>query len=276
MFQGLSVAVVVPAYNEECRIDSTLRTLPSLVDVVVVVDDASGDATRARALASADPRVAVLRHRDNRGVGGAIISGYREVLRRGLDVAVVMAGDGQMDPADLPALLAPLAADEADYVKGNRFLHPDVWRTMPRLRIFGNLCLSVMTRPASGYRDILDSQCGYTAASADLLRKIDFDRVYPRYGFPNDFLAHVHSAGGRLAQVCVRPVYAGEASGINPVRSILPLSYVVARSFALRLWRERRARPPVPPPLCGTGSEAVPAFSADEADPGARAAGTSP
>lgn len=257
MFCGLTVGVVVPAHNEADHITATLSGLPEWVDRIIVVDDASRDQTAARAQASPDLRVVTLRHRTNTGVGGAILTGYREVLRQGLDVAVVMAGDGQMDPADLPELLGPVAAGEADYVKGNRFAHPDVWRAMPAARLLGNAALSLLTRPAAGYPDILDSQSGYTAAHAALLRRIDFSSVYPRYGFPNDFLAHVHSAGGRLAQVPVRPIYASEGSGIRPVRAILPLAWVVVRAYVLRIWRERRPAAAVLRPEETTYSESA-------------------
>lgn len=166
------------------------------------------------------------------------MTGYKESLLQRLDVSVVMAGDGQMDPADLPALLTPIAKDTADYVKGNRFAHPKVWSQMPPLRLLGNLALSILTRPVTGYGGIIDSQSGYTAATNRLLAKIQFAQVYPRYGFPNDFLAHAHSAGARVAQVPVRPIYAGESSGIKPVRAILPLSYVLARALMTRTFRE--------------------------------------
>ncbi len=241
MFAGLTVGVVVPAHNEADHISTTLSTIPEWVDRIIVVDDACRDETSARVKAHPDLRVVLIRHRANLGVGGAILTGYKEIVRQGLEVAVVMAGDGQMDPADLPALLAPLAAGEADYVKGNRFAHPDLLRTMPKARLLGNFALSWMTRPAAGFPDIVDSQSGYTAVRSKLLQRMDFSRIYPRYGFPNDFLAHVHSAGGRLAQVKVRPIYAGEGSGINPVRAVLPLAWVMMRTLAMRLWRERQA-----------------------------------
>ncbi len=254
MFRGLTVGVVVPAHNEADHITATLAGIPDWVDRIIVVDDACRDTTASLVQTHNDLRVVLLRHRANMGVGGAILTGYREVLRQGLDVAVVMAGDGQMDPADLRRLLAPLATGEADYVKGNRFAHPDVLTNMPAARLVGNLALSYLTRPAAGFPDIIDSQSGYTAACSKLLQRIDFDSVYHRYGFPNDFLAHVHSAGGRLAQVRVRPVYAGESSGIRPFFAVVPLAWVVVRAFALRIWRERKPRAGVPRTVVETRS----------------------
>jgi len=239
VYNGFSIAVVIPAYNEEELIGRTIKRIPPFVDRIIVIDDSSGDSTSEVARSVSDLRTRIVRHTTNQGVGGAIVTGYKEVLRRGLDVAVVMAGDGQMDPADLPQLLDPIAAGTADYVKGNRFLHPAVFSTMPRLRFAGNLALSLLTRGAAGYFDIMDSQCGYTAVTTDTLARLHLDRVYKRYGFPNDFLAHLHSIRCRVAQVAVRPVYEEESSGINPLFAIAPLGYVLARAFVMRVHRER-------------------------------------
>jgi glycosyltransferase involved in cell wall biosynthesis len=238
MFAHKTVSVVVPAYNEENFISSTLAVIPAFVDDVIVVDDFSRDDTVERVRQVGDRRIRVVRHTTNQGVGGAILTGYREALAYGSDVAVVMAGDGQMDPEDLPALLEPIAQGEADYVKGNRFIHPHTYRCMPRVRLLGNVGLSLLTSVASGYWNILDSQCGYTAVTAAALRRLAFDAIYPRYGFPNDFLAHLHSAGARVAQVRVRPIYDGQDSGIRPLASVPSLSYVLARSWVHRLARE--------------------------------------
>src|SRR5262245_42357177 len=151
MYRGLSVAVVVPAFNEERAIARAIRKVPSFVDRIIVVDDASRDATGRLARRSWRRGLEVVRHGANRGVGGAIVTGYRRALALGLDVAVVMAGDGQMDPADLPALLDPVADGQADYVKGNRFGRSDTWRVMPWTRIAGNVLLSLATKVVSGY-----------------------------------------------------------------------------------------------------------------------------
>src|SRR5262249_26960691 len=153
---------------------------------VIVVDDASQDDTGDRARAAGDCEL--IRHAVNRGVGGAIATGYRRVLELACDVAVVMAGDGQMDPGDLPGLPDPIANGSADYVKGNRFLHPAVWTEMPPARIVGNVLLSAATRVTSGYHHVFDSQCGYTAIHRDALARIDLDTMWERYGYPNDLL----------------------------------------------------------------------------------------
>lgn len=243
MYRGLSIAVVIPAFNEERAIAATIAATPGWVDRILVVDDASEDRTAEIAgLAAADhSRVEILNHHRNRGVGAAIISGYRRTLALGLDVAAVMAGDGQMDPGDLGRLLDPIAAGDCDYAKGNRFLHPDVWRVMPPTRLVGNIALSLMTRLTSGYRQVFDSQCGYTAIHRRALERLDLDAVFPRYGYPNDLLARLHAGGARVADVAVRPVYGSEwKSGIRAHTVVYPMSYVLLRSWLARTASESR------------------------------------
>jgi glycosyltransferase involved in cell wall biosynthesis len=244
VYRGLTVAVVVPAFNEARAIARTVRGIPQWVDRIIVVDDASRDATSQLARRARRRGVEVVRHGANRGVGAAIVTGYRRVLALGIDAAVVMAGDGQMDPADLPALLAPIAAGRAGYVKGNRFRHRAVWREMPPSRIAGNLLLSLATKLVSGYWRLFDSQCGYTAISRAALAAIDLDRVFPRYGYPNDLLARLHAAGVAAEDVRVRPIYGpGWKSGIRLATVVHPISWVLARALVHRLRVELGARP---------------------------------
>lgn len=245
MYRQLQVAVVIPAFNEQRAIGEAVATVPAFVDRVIVVDDASTDATAATAQAAAEARggcVDVVVHEVNRGVGGAIVTGYRRALATGCDVAAVMAGDGQMDPDDLPAVLDPIADGDADYVKGDRFRHPDVWTAMPPARIVGNVVLSAATKLTSGYHHVWDSQCGYTAIHRRALEAVDLDDVWSRYGYPNDLLSRLHVAGARVVDVPVRPIYGPHwKSGIN-LGTAPPLSWVLLRSWGNRLAREVRAR----------------------------------
>ena len=250
MYRELRVAVVIPAFNERGKIAETVATVPELADAIVVVDDASHDDTARQAelaaLRRAAPeRVEVLRHAANRGVGGAIATGYRRALGLGADVAAVMAGDGQMDPHDLPALLDPIADGAADYVKGNRFLHPAIWTTMPASRIVGNLVLSAATRVTSGYRHVFDSQCGYTAIHRRALAAIELDKLFPRYGYPNDLLSRLRVADMRVVDVPVRPIY-GPAwrSGIGLGTALHPMPWVLLRSWTTRLAAQMLRRAP--------------------------------
>src|SRR6185503_11258716 len=167
MFENRRVIVVVPAYNEAKLIDRVLDTMPALVDRVIVVDDASTDSTGELLLAARSrlgQRLVVIRHARNGGVGAAIVTGYRAALQEGPDDAmvVVMAGDAQMDPEDLPRLLLPVVRDLADYTKGNRLFTGEAWRIIPRHRYLGNAVLSLLTKIASGYWHVADSQSGYT------------------------------------------------------------------------------------------------------------------
>jgi glycosyltransferase involved in cell wall biosynthesis len=237
MFLGKTIAVVVPAYNEERLLPRVIAEMPSYVDTLIVVDDASSDATASVAAASERP-VVLLRHAHNRGVGAAIATGYLEALRRDADVIAVMGGDAQMDPEELSRLVAPVAQGGADYAKGDRLSHPGARRLMPLWRFLGGRALTVLTRLTSGYWKLRDSQCGFTAISREALERIPLHRLYPRYGYPNDLLGWLNALGLRLHQEPVRPIYGCETSGIHPLRIIPRLLYVLGRSFGLRLWHK--------------------------------------
>jgi glycosyltransferase involved in cell wall biosynthesis len=236
MLEGKRVAVVVPAHDEEQLIATTLAGIPAFVDRIVVVDDASSDATRERASSTGDPRVEVVAHSVNGGVGAAIVTGYRHALAEGSDVVCVMAADNQMDPDDLAALVAPVARGELDYAKANRLFTGQAWSQMPRARYVGNAILSLLTKIASGYWHVADSQSGYTAIGRGMLAQLDLDRVYTRYGFPNDLLVHLNVWNARVRDFPSRPVYGvGERSGIR-YRQVVPrISWLLLKGFFWRL-----------------------------------------
>lgn len=237
-FAGRRISVVIPCHNEETQIPKVLDTLPPYITHVVVIDDCSTDGTVkvVEDRMQRDPRIALIRHEVNQGVGGAIASGYAWSRDQGVDAAVVMAGDAQMNPADLPAVLAPVLLEGVDYAKGNRLLHPLNDR-IPRVRFFGNSALSLLTKIASGYWHIADSQCGYTAIGARALARIDWDRMYRRYGQPNDLLVTLNVHNMRVRDVEVEPVYGvGERSGFRAHRMIGPIGRLLWRKF---WWRMR-------------------------------------
>ena len=237
MIDGKTIAVVVPAFDEEQLIGTTLAGIPEVVDRVIVVDDASHDGTPAAAGSSGDPRVEVITHEQNQGVGAAILTGYRRALEYGVDVTCVMAGDNQMDPADLEAIAGPVARGEADYAKANRLFTGRAWELIPRNRYLGNAVLSLLTKIASGYWHVADSQAGYTAIGKSTLELLDLDRIYPRYGFPNDMLVHLNVINARVRDVPSRPVYGvGEKSGIRLGRVIPSISWLLSKAF---FWRMR-------------------------------------
>lgn len=244
MFRGKRIAVVIPAYNEADKIARTVRSVPGFVDAVIVVDDASSDGTGRIAARSQRRGLVVLRHAANRGVGAAIATGYCHALELGIDATGVMAGDAQMDPADLPALLQPVVTGEVDYAKGNRFAWPGVWRRMPLTRLLGNVLLSLMTRVSSGYWHIFDSQCGYTVASRAALEAVEPRKLFARYGYPNDLLGRLKMAGARVADVPVRPVYGpGWRSGIRIWTVVYPIAFLLLRTLATRLARRTLGTP---------------------------------
>lgn len=239
MFEGSSVAVVVPCYNESKLVGRVIETMPDFVDRIYLVDDCSSDDTVAaiEVYSRADPdRVRLLIHETNQGVGGAIATGYKAARDDRMQVTAVMAGDAQMDPADLPSLVTPVARDECDYTKGNRLFTGDAWNVIPRVRYLGNSMISLLTKMASGYWHVADSQSGYTAISLAALDTIDWDLMYKRYGQPNDLLVRLNIYNFRVRDVPVRPIYnIGEASGIRPIRLIPRLSWLLYRLFAYRL-----------------------------------------
>jgi glycosyltransferase involved in cell wall biosynthesis len=236
MLEGKRVAVVVPAYDEEALVGETLRGIPEFVDRVYVVDDASRDATGEHARELSDPRIDVVRHESNEGVGAAILTGYRRSLEEGIDVACVMAADNQMDPAELRGLVEPVARGEVDYAKANRLVSGEAWKIIPRTRYLGNAVLSLLTKIASGYWHVADSQAGYTAISREALQRLDLDRVYPRYGFPNDMLVHLNVQNARVRDVPSRPIYHENGQSGIRLRSVIPrISWLLFKAFWWRL-----------------------------------------
>jgi glycosyltransferase involved in cell wall biosynthesis len=239
MLNGKRVAVVVPAFDEEELLPVTLAGVPGFVDRIYVVDDASRDATAARArdAAAADPRIIVVEHERNRGVGAAIVTGYKRAVEERIDVTCVMAADNQMDPVDLQGLVDLVSRGEVDYAKTNRLFSGQAWQLMPRHRYLGNAVLSLLTKIASGYWHVADSQSGYTAISLPVLERLDLDRIYPRYGFPNDMLVHLNVWNARVRDFPSRPVYGvGERSGIKLRRVVPRISWLLGKAF---LWRLR-------------------------------------
>jgi glycosyltransferase involved in cell wall biosynthesis len=233
MLRNAQIAVVVPAFNEAKHIVTMLRSVPAYVDRVIVVDDGSADDTAVRAEALGDPRVIVLRHAHNRGVGSALVTGYRHALGDGADVVAVMAGDAQMHPDDLASLLSPVIEGEVDYAKGNRLAHPDVFTRMPLSRLIGNQILSLLSRLATGV-PVHDSQCGYTALHRRMGERLAWHELWSGYGYPNDLLGQLQCLGARVRDVVVRPVYADEQSGIRLHHALFVIPYVLARALLRR------------------------------------------
>ncbi len=236
MLEGKTVAVVVPARNEEALIEATLQGIPGFADRIFVVDDASTDATAERAASTDDPRVEVIAHDRNRGVGAAIVTGYKRSLAERMDATAVMAGDNQMDPDELESLALPVVRGEVDYAKANRLFTGSAWTLIPRSRYLGNAVLSLLTKIASGYWHVADSQAGYTVISLRTLQLLDLDRIYTSYGFPNDMLVHLNVWNARVRDFPSRPIYGvGERSGIKIRRVVPRISWLLWKGFFWRL-----------------------------------------
>lgn len=235
MLSGAQLFVIVPALDESRRLGAVLAGMPAFVDQILVVDDGSRDDTAGVARRCGDPRVYVISHPSRRGVGAAIVTGYRRALAfegGPEDAFVVMAGDGQMDPVDLPRLVEPLASG-VGYVKGNRFAWPGVTRVMPKARYLGGRVFSTLTTVAVG-APVHDSQCGYTALARWACEALELEAMWPGYGYPNDLLAMLARAGIPFAEVPVRPIFAGEESKLRPWH-VATIGWLVARAISRRV-----------------------------------------
>ena len=246
MVEGARVVIVIPAFKEARRIGRMLGGLPKFVDQVIVVDDASSDETAkvAENCRDRDARISVMRHEINRGVGAAIVTGYRAALKTpggARDAFVVMAGDGQMDPDDLPRVISPIVRGGADYVKGDRYRSESRNRIPIARRVVGEI-LSRMTSLAIGQK-ISDSQCGFTALSRAACMQLDLSSIYPRFGYPNDLLGALAIKKIKIAEVEVRAIYADEESKLRAwhVPKIVQLTMRAGLRRMIRLERSQRS-----------------------------------
>ena len=269
MYREHTVGVVVPAYNEEGFIGDVIKEMPEYVDRVYVIDDASTDGTWTEILAAAtkdaesmarpksaeptlvadggagllsqramvrDPigRVVPIQHRENRGAGGAIKTGYLAAMADAVDITVTVDGDGQMDVSLMSRLLDPIVDDQGDYAKGNRLLYKEYRSAMPKFRFVGNSILTFLTKIASGYWKTMDPQNGYTAISKYALENAGIEDMYEYYGYCNDLLVKLNTKGMRVADVAMPAVYGEEASSIRYSTYIRKVSGMLLRNF---LWR---------------------------------------
>ncbi len=242
MIDQKKIAVVVPAHNEELLISRVIETMPSYVDKIYIVDDASNDRTVEIVEAFLRKEnykdvLTLIKFPKNMGVGAAIVAGYRRASEDGVEVVAVMAGDAQMHPDDLKDLITPVAKGEVDYTKGNRLFFANALHVIPTHRLIGNSFLSLLTKLSSGYWHIADSQTGYTAISKHAIDLLPLEKLYKRYGYPNHILAMMNIYNLRVRDVPVRPIYnIGEKSEIRLWKVIPTLSWLLFINF---LWRMR-------------------------------------
>jgi len=237
MYKQKSTAVVIPAYNEEKLIGDTLKSLPSFIDKIYVVNDGSKDKTAeiVEGLSKSDSRIVCLQHKTNKGPGAAIVTGYKKSLEDSIDITAVMDGDNQMSPKYLPFMLDPIVNGMADYTKGNRLSNPSYRKGMSKWRLFGNSILTLLTKIASGYWHLIDPQNGFTAISKKVLSSISLDDVYPWYGYLNDLLVKMNIYNFRVLNISHPAKYGKEKSKIKYGKYIVKVSWLLLSDFIWRL-----------------------------------------
>ena len=230
-----TVAVVIPCYREKDRVLDVIAGIGDEVSHIFVIDDACPDGTGSHVRNTCrDPRVSVLTHDRNKGVGGATMTGYEEAWRAGADIIVKMDGDGQMDPGRIAGLIAPIAGGEADYAKGNRFHDPGGLGDMPGLRIAGNLALSFASKLSTGYWDIFDPTNGFTAIHAKVAQALPFAKLSPGFFFESDLLFRLNLLGAVVADVPMEARYGGERSSLLIRKVVIEFAFKHMRNTAKR------------------------------------------
>lgn len=221
---GISIAVVIPAYRVENQISSVIASIPNYIDHIIVVDDASPDRTSEIVKSISRPNLHLIRHGKNKGVGGAMLTGYSFALNLGVDIVVKVDGDGQMDLEYLPALLEPIQSSHADYTKGNRFLHYKALQSMPFIRKVANLGITFFVKIASGYWNIFDPANGFTAISCDKLSAINPSKISNDYFFETSMLCELRRVNAVVEDVAIPAIYADEKSSVKVFRELLLFS----------------------------------------------------
>jgi len=240
MIKKKKIGVVVPAYNEELLIEKTLTTIPNYVDKIIVVDDGSEDNTKKiiKKVMQKDKRIILIAHEKNRGLGQSIIDGYLKSLEKNIDITAIMDGDGQMDPHDLRNILNPILEERVDYVKGNRLLTENCMKIMPKYRFIGNSFLTLLTKFATGYWNIIDPQCAYNAISKKALSTINIKEMAKGYGYNADILNMLNLSNFKVIDVSVRPVYGKEKSGIKLCKYIPKVSMLLTKLYWKRMFHK--------------------------------------
>ncbi len=238
MIEDKKIAVVIPAYGVARHIESVISSMPESVDRIYVVDDSSPDDVVERVQRLGLAKVRLLRHEANQGVGAATVSGMRAAISDGCDIVVKCDGDGQMDPAQIPQLVAPLLEGSADYAKGSRFQHFRALRSMPKWRFVGNVGLTFLTKLASGYWNVLDPVNGFLAARTDILAGLDLSDVSRGYFFETDMLIRLNILEARVVDVPLPARYGDQGSALSLPRVLLVFPFKLLAGLVRRLfWR---------------------------------------
>lgn len=226
MINNKKILIVIPCFNVEQWITKTILTIPDFVDKIVAVDDCSNDNTLQILENLKNVHIEIIKHKKNIGVGGAIVSGYKYGIENNYDLIGVMAGDNQMNPNELKGMIEFLIKNNIDYVKGNRFKKLSTFFKMPVKRIAASVVLSVLTKIGTGYYHISDSQSGYTVITKDVLQKINLNKIFKRYGYPNDLLSKLSLINSKVKDYPISAVYEGQSSGLKLCKIIVPFSKI--------------------------------------------------
>lgn len=236
MYKNNKIGVLIPAYNEEKQIKKVIDGMPDFIDQIIVVNDCSTDKTSDVVNEIKDKRINLIDHKENKGVGGAILSGHRKSFELGTDINVIMAGDNQMDPEFLPMLLDKIIVDGYDYVKGNRFISTNYLSGMPKVRVLGNIVLSFLNKVSSGYWDIFDPQNGYTAIKINIFKQLDLKKISEGYFFENSMLVELNIIGAKVADVSIPAKYEDEKSKLKIKKIVIPFVFKMFTSFNRRIF----------------------------------------
>lgn len=240
MLNDSTIGVVIPAYNEGKLISKVMDTMPDFVDYMIIVNDGSKDETKKRIedQALCDPRIIMVDHEVNKGLGQTLIDGYLKSREMEIDVVAVMAGDAQMDPDDLENVVMPIVNGETDYVKGSRLLVNGVKEKMPKYRFVGNNILTLLTKFATGYWHVIDPQCGYTAISHEAISEIPIEEMIKGYGYNAHILYMLNMSNYKVKDVKVKPVYGEEVSKIKLGKYIRKVSALLCKLFFSRIFKK--------------------------------------
>ena len=242
MYREKRIHVVIPSFNVAEHITEVLKGIPPFVDAVTVVDDCSTDNTSELVRALAEPRVALIRHEANLGVGGAMITGFKDTLQHSDSIIVKMDGDGQMNPDYISHLIDPIIDNQCEYAKGNRFLLHQELEAMPKYRLVGNFILTFLTKFASGYWNVFDPQNGYIAIPSRILKLLNLDRLSKRYFFENDMLIHLNIFHLRVKDVAIPARYRDEKSSMNVWKILFSFPYYLFKRYWYRFYRKHVLR----------------------------------
>lgn len=232
----MKIGVVIPAYKVAKQIGEVIRSLPSMIKHIIVIDDSCPDFSGKEVEKIKDKRIEILYHERNGGVGAAMITGYKKAMELGCDIVIKIDGDGQMDPAYINKLIAPLLKDEADYTKGNRFANASILKSMPKIRFIGNSMLSFLVKMASGYWNIMDPTNGYTAIHKRVLGKLNFNRLSKRYFFESDMLINLNIINVVVKDIVMPARYGSEESALK-IANIIPHFIIkLAKGFVRRIF----------------------------------------